>query len=90
MPQRFDAVTRAIDSILDDAGMSPKPATYPERCANWQRRYLCAIATYRACRYQDCHAYALETLGYIVWLLRRRPFKGDPSLDFFKPHNPEA
>lgn len=83
MPRRFEPVVQAVNSILDDAGLNPKPASYDERCANWRRRYDCAIATYRACRYQGCDAYGLETLGYIVWLLRRRPFKGDAARDFW-------
>ena len=90
MPERFRPVLDALEGL----GLEPPPRPVilsPEkRCANWQRRYDAALAGAARCLEVGAIHYACETLEYAAWLIRRRPFRGHPSLDFFKPYNPEA
>lgn len=57
---------------------------YCERCANWWQRWFNAIGTINGCVKVGGKAYEQETLGYIVWLLHKRPMKGKAD-DIFRP-----
>lgn len=89
MLDRFLPVLGALETLGAEP-LAPRAQTFEERCDNWQRRYDAALAGAARCLEAGAAHYACETLEYAAWLIRRRPFRNHPSLDFFKPYNPEA
>ena len=47
---------------------------YQDRCTAWRQRWNAAIATILACESTN-RSYQIETLGYLVWLLHKRPMR---------------
>lgn len=52
---------------------------YDKRCNAWWNRLWAAVGTVNGCVKVGGKAYEIETLGYIVWLLHKRPMKGQAN-----------
>jgi len=75
-PRTVPAILRALNEA---AGNNPRLRAlvdYKRRCDDWQRRLEAACLSVKRCEAVGAHHYAIETLGYIEWLIRRRPMKG--------------
>jgi hypothetical protein len=55
-----------------------------EREGRWWMKWFDAIATAKRCAEIGSKAYEQETLGYIVWLLHKRPMRRKAN-DIFRP-----
>lgn len=58
---------------------------YDNRCRAWQQRWNAAIGVIVACEATGNRHYQIETLGYLVWLLHKRPMRGGKIGDLFSP-----
>jgi hypothetical protein len=57
---------------------------YLAREANWWMKWFDALATINRCAAIGSKNYELETLGYLVWLLHKRPMRRKAD-DFVRP-----
>lgn len=81
------AVDAIRDAIARAQGEETRPLVnqdYAKRCLNWQARYDAAIDTARRCKRAGIRNYEVETMGYIAWLLAKRPFRGDGTRDYWQ------
>lgn len=80
-PRTIHNIMRGLDAV---AGTPPKgqeplpwPVTdYTMRCDKWRKKIEQACASVKRCEAAGSTYYAVETLGYIVWLIHRRPMRG--------------
>lgn len=75
-PRTVPAILRALNEAAGENPRLRALVDYPKRCDNWRKKLEAACLSVKRCEAAGAHHYAVETLGYIEWLIRRRPMKG--------------